>query len=445
MWKKPWKLTEGFLIGGGLIVVGLLLQLVAGPIDWSTFAYPVNVCVLALFLFIVVLIFVLRRKVYAFRYLGTFTAAVPALAFAVVLTAIMGLTRQHSSPAMSAVDGGSLPNAIGITHMLSFWPFVLVYVWIVVILGQAILKRLVHLHKGRDLWLRDVPFLLNHLGLFVTIVTATLGNADMQRLKMIIGSDNPEWRAVDDKGMMHELPLAILIDDFRIDEYAPKIVLVDNHTGSPVGGQQAEILQLDSTFTEGQLGNWLIRLHQLLDYAAPVMNQDSVYYQPWQQTGAVTAARVEVEWHPVDAERREPVRKSGWLTCGNYMFPQQTLMIDSRVSLAMMPREPQRYVSRVEILSKSGKHLKTNIMVNKPFSIDGWKIYQLDYDVQKGRWSEVSVLELVSDPWLPYVYGGIIMMLLGAVAMFVLAQRRREEENGIPERKRRKDRYDDLE
>jgi hypothetical protein len=35
------------------------------------------------------------------------------------------------------------------------------------------------------------------------------------------------------------------------------------------------------------------------------------------------------------------------------------------------------------------------------------------------------VLELVRDPWLPVVYTGIIMMLLGAVCMFVLAQRKK--------------------
>jgi hypothetical protein len=37
-----------------------------------------------------------------------------------------------------------------------------------------------------------------------------------------------------------------------------------------------------------------------------------------------------------------------------------------------------------------------------------------------GAMSDTSILELVSDPWLPYVYVGIYMMLLGAVCMFVL-------------------------
>ena len=31
---------------------------------------------------------------------------------------------------------------------------------------------------------------------------------------------------------------------------------------------------------------------------------------------------------------------------------------------------------------------------------------------------DISVFELVRDPWLPYVYLGIFMMLAGAVALF---------------------------
>lgn len=60
------------------------------------------------------------------------------------------------------------------------------------------------------------------------MVSATLGNADMQRLKMTISGEGPEWRAIDDQGQLHELPVAIQLEDFRIDEYPPKLVLVDN-------------------------------------------------------------------------------------------------------------------------------------------------------------------------------------------------------------------------
>ena len=146
-------------------------------------------------------IYLLRRWVYAFRFLSTYHAAVPALLFAVAITVIMGLTRQ-------SVNGAWIYN------MLSFWPFVLVYVYITVILSQVIIHHILHFQ-----WRRDIPFLLNHLGLFIAITTATLGNADMQRLKMITAIGEPEWRALGDGGVVKELPLAIELKRFIMEEY----------------------------------------------------------------------------------------------------------------------------------------------------------------------------------------------------------------------------------
>ena len=68
---------------------------------------------------------------------------------------------------------------------------------------------------------RKIPFLLNHAGLFVALLTATLGNADMQRLKMITQLGKTEWRAIDEGGKLTELPLAVELKEFTIHEYPP--------------------------------------------------------------------------------------------------------------------------------------------------------------------------------------------------------------------------------
>ena len=128
MWTKPYGMKEGFLIGGGLILAGLMLQMSVGPVRWDAFRWPSNGIVLAGFLFAIVLIFLLRKKVYGFQFIGTNKAAIPALVFAVLLTIVMGLTRQ-------TVDGTWLNN------MLSFWPFVLIYVYVAIILGLTVLRQ----------------------------------------------------------------------------------------------------------------------------------------------------------------------------------------------------------------------------------------------------------------------------------------------------------------
>ena len=38
MWSKPWSYKEGLVIGAGLLVIGLLLQMTVGAIHWDLFA-----------------------------------------------------------------------------------------------------------------------------------------------------------------------------------------------------------------------------------------------------------------------------------------------------------------------------------------------------------------------------------------------------------------------
>ena len=91
----------------------------------------------------------------------------------------------------------------------------------------------------------------------------------------------------------------------------------------------------------------------------------------------------------------------------------------------MPEREPQRFASDVKVYTQTGKITEATIEVNRPLELEGWKIYQLSYDELKGRWSDISVFELVRDPWLPAVYTGIVMMIIGAICLFVNAQKRK--------------------
>ena len=296
MWNKPWTMKEGFLIGGGLIVAGLALELSVGPVVWDAFSWPANGIVMAGFLLLIAGLFLLRKKVYAFRFVSTYQAAIPAMVYAVILTIIMGVTRQQI--------GGTWFN-----DMLSFWPFVLIYVYIALILGVIILHRLFNFQLSIVNLKKDVPFLLNHVGLFLALTTATLGNADMQRVKMITTVGESEWRALDNNGAIKEMPLAIELKKFIME-----------------------------TYDDGS---------------------------------------------------------------------------------------PKRFASEIQILTKTGKNIETVVDVNKPYEVDGWKIYQYGYDTQMGAQSQISILELVSDPWLPLVYTGIYMMLAGAVCLFVFGKGRK--------------------
>ena len=409
MFNEVWKMKEGFVFGAGLILVGLALQFSVGPIHWSDFAFPINLIFLIVFLLILVLAYWLRRRVRLFSFLLTAEAAVPTLIYAAALTVVMGLTRQVSAHER-AID------PIGLTQMLSFWPFVLVYLLLATIVGLITLRQILHFR------LRELPSLLSHVGLFLVIVTATLGSADMERVKLTATTDMPEWRATHEQGFV-ELPLAIQLEKFTIDEYPPKLLIINSQTGKSVPAKNPEIALIDKHFREGNILKWRIRVLKNLPLAAPVVTSDTTKYVEWQSSGAVTALLVEAQ-RMKDGRAVGPPTV-GWVTCGSYLFPFQELKLTKQLSLVMARREPERYASRIHVYTESQKNIVATVEVNKPVSVDGWRIYQLSYDEAMGRWSETSTFERVKDPWLPAVYVGIYLLLAGAILTFIVSQKRR--------------------
>lgn len=295
MWNKPWSLKEGVAIGGGLVLVGLLLQLFAGPVDWDVFACPVNVIVLSVLLLLLGTGFLLRKKLYAVQFLMSWKAVVPTLGYAVLLTIVMGLTWQVSSESEPA-------DPIGFSKMLSFWPFVLVYVWIALMAGWVAIRQMAYFQ------FRCIPSLASHVGLFLLLVCGSLGSADMRRLKMYCEYEQPEWRALDSRQMIHELDWTITLNRFVMEQYEGEAV-------------------------------------------------------------------------------------------------------------------PKRFASEVEVVTRDGERVRATVEVNRPLTIDGWKVYQYGYDQMAGAGSRYSVFELVRDPWMPVVYVGLALLAAGAVGLFFVSRR----------------------
>ena len=215
-----------------------------------------------------------------------YRAAVSALACTVLLTIVMGLMHH------------------GLENKLIFWPFVLAYVYLAMILGMAVLRRCSQLRYRHGI--RDIAFLLNHLGLLLVMTFATLGYADRQQVKMVTVVGASECRALAQDGTFRMMPLTIELKRFTLETY-------DDGT-------------------------------------------------------------------------------------------------------------PKRYASELRIKTQKGDTLTATVEVNKPVEVDGWMIYQYGYDTQKDAKSQTSVLELVSDPWLPFVYTGICMMLAGVLLLLTYTQ-----------------------
>lgn len=391
MWKQPWGYAEGWVICAGLLITGFGLQLITGPVQAGLFQYPVNVAGGLIFLLVLCIGFVVGRKITVVQWFSGLTASITSLSALLSVVLVMGFVGP------------------GIERITMSWPFILLFLYFLFVLGFVTLKRIVSFR-----W-RDVPFMLNHVGLFITLLAAILGNGDLRRLRMTVPLENPEWRASDEKNEMIELPLAIELRSFTIDEYPPKLMLIDNTTGKALPEKQPENILVEEIPLAGNLQGWKVEVTRSLPMAACVMGQDTINFVEFHSEGATTALYVKARNELTGRQ------KEGWVSCGSYIFPYISLQLDDAVSMVMPEREPRRFASDVMVYTKDKQTKEARIEVNKPLSIAGWKIYQLSYDETKGKWSRMSVFELVRDPWLPIVYTGILMMIAGAIGLFLSA------------------------
>lgn len=269
-------------------------------IDWGLLAWPANAWLLCAFVAALAVMSAFRRRVRLFAWLGGRACALWSIGCALAVTVALGLVPQ------SRASGGDWWQ-----HLVSSWPFALAWAWLALSLGMATIRVVLERKPpvGARQWLHTIIFVLNHLGLLLALVAATLGSADMQRVRMAVGRGEPQSVAWDSKGNPRPLDIAIELLDFKIDE-------------NPSDGMPRKF-----------------------------------------------AARVNI----IDVELHAPA-------------------LSEQV-----------------------------IEVNRPATAQGWKVYLIAYEADLGEDTRYCELELVRDPWLPWVYAGIAMMLAGAAGLFIFS------------------------
>ncbi len=393
-WEQPWSYREGTIVTLAILLLGFVLQVAGGGLILRMAGFPWNLVAGLVFLALLISAFVLWQKHPVMKWLGGVKAALPAILGFTFLVLLMGFVKQDVEPQSALV------KLLGLTHLVKTWPFILINLYLMILLGVVTMKRLTPFS------LKNAGFFLNHFGLFVVLFSTALGSSDMQRLRMNCYEDQTEWRAVDTSGKTIELPVAIKLLNFNIDEFRPKVTIIDNNTGQIVlnnGKNQFELLDRNSL----DLFGYHLEVEQFLESSGKVGEG----YFPVNEPGSAPSAKVKVT--------KDGTEISGWICSGSYINQPEALKLNETHSLVMLPAEPRKFSSELNIQTKGGKQVTTTIEVNRPFQIDGWSIYQLGYNTEMGRWSNLSVLELVRDPWLPIVYFGIFLMMAGAGFLFI--------------------------
>lgn len=394
---------------GALLLLGLLWQWILGAIPPGAYGAPFNVVIASIVSLAAITVGVLSAKSGAaawIRFLVSPAATVTVLTAFLLQLLVMGFMVQVSPISVSSMHG--ILHRMGWSSMIHSYPFNVTYLYLLLILGSVTVRRLMKPRRN----LRWVGFVCNHLGLYIFLVFALLSGTDMKRYTMVLKEGSVEWRGLPYHDTeLEELPIAIELVDFHMDEYPPKLMLLDGHSGEvlPIGAPQS--MTVEESGATGVLDGWSVRVTELLPLAAPIMNGDSLVFTAFGSAGAAPAVRLTAS--------RLGESHAGWVSAGSHLFPFRALGLSDDLSIVMPTPEPKQYYSKVDYYLKSGEKGSTTISVNHPLSIGQWYIYQLNYNREMGKWSDTSELELVYDSWLPGVYVGIGLLFLGAMLLLL--------------------------
>lgn len=389
--QTPWAYREGMIIASGLLLIGFAMQLALRGHEFQLPPWPGNLYMALSFAAILLLLHFFYRSSGIVNWFRSVPAAITSAALYCGLAILMGVIPQTQS-------SSEIINTLGLNRLTSSWTFALANLYFLTCLGLATLKRLIPFR------MKNLGYTFNHLGLWITLITASLGSSDLQRLSMACYEGKIEWRAQNEQGQLVELALAIELKDFKLEEYPPKITLIDHHTGK-IALQNKKSQYFSLADAPGTLGNYQVEVEKYLPEAGFIGERFERVNEP----GSPPAAQLKV------TDKRNGQTVSGWISSGSFRQQPFALKLDPQNSLVMLPPEPKKFQSDIRVSFPDGKQYDTTLEVNKPFSINGWKLYQLSYDSEKGRWSELSVIELVRDPWLPAVYIGVFLMLAGTL------------------------------
>lgn len=410
MWQFPWQYRESIAFVAGIVFIGFILQLTVGNFNYFFLQSPINLIVGGVIILFLIL-FSFARKNLFYQWFSGVPFSVTIIGALLILSLIMGLT-----PQMVRIDphDRGVFTLLGFRQMTASWAFVLIYFLTLLSLGALIIRRLIIFRK------EDYAFYLNHIGLWILLFAAGLGAADTRRYVMHIREGEVEWRVYSENKDVLELPIAIQLNDFDMEEYPPKLTIIDRSTGEPQPIKKPDFLQIDERRPTGLLDGWDVELKEYIHQA--VRNSDSTY-QEVPMPGSTPAARIKAQ------NRQTGDVREGWVCGGNMAQLYMTLPLDSQYCVVMTQPEPKRFTSDIKVFLENGEDTETILEVNKPLRIGSWTIYQYGYDNQAGRMSTYSSLELVYDPWLYPAYAGIVLLAIGSVCL-LWSGNRKNKKNG---------------
>ncbi|MCE1274516.1 MAG: cytochrome c biogenesis protein ResB [Chlorobiales bacterium] len=392
----PEGFREAALFTVGSIVAGFAIELLTGGSGISIPGWPANFLFLAAFATVIAVTGLGMRNHPAVAWLGGIPVGLSLIIGLALLSLIGGVLPQDPAPA------GSIVARLRLNGVFSGWPFAFVALLFLFNLGLSLIWKAIPFRTA------NLQFILFHGGFWLALSCGLLGSSDLQRLviplyegkESDVAYEMPSERPI-------RLPYAIYLKDFQIDEYVPQFALYDPSADRVIEEKSRMVPEV----RKGAHAVWTgIASATVVDFmpdALPGKDGNPVLAEGRK---GVPFARIRVE-----VAGQPPVEH--WINGGGPEINPQFFPVGNYfIVIASGP--PKAFRSHVMLRGNDGQRRIETLEVNKPVDFMGWKLYQMGYDEKAGKWSTMSLVEAVNDPWLPAVYLGFFMIMGGNLLYF---------------------------
>lgn len=388
------KYKLSFLIASLLVIIGLVINILVPTHSTPTLSWPFN------FIFLIGIIIAIVNMGFVFKknkvvnWLSDIPSSVSAISIFSSLVLIMALVPQEK------MYSNDIWYSLGFTNIVNSWSFLILSIYLLFILGFVIIKR------TNKFNFRNIVFMLNHLGLWIAIASASFGSGDVVKFSMTVSEGETTNVVYNEKSELFEMPFKVELIDFKIDEYYPELILINPHNGAVLNEKKEKHIEIKPNITQS-FKDYEIKIIKYIESALP---KDSTFIVA-NVIGSVPVAFIEVK-------SKEGKTYNGWITNGNKFINPTIVYIDDNTAFAMSTPAPKKFSSLIKLYGENSTSAEKLVEVNKPISVGNWKMYQISYDAELGKWSKSSTFELVKDPWINGVYLGIGMLLIGSLLLF---------------------------
>lgn len=195
----------------GYFILAILLQVIAGNIPLSYFAFPLNVIFAAIWLFLLWKLYIESQKSSITTFLISSKTSILCIILIIIGSLVIGLFPQLSD--IEAQLRTDIPALLGCYNFMTSWIFIAILFLFLSNLGLVIIHAFYHRIQSKR------RFLLNHIGLWLALFAGFVGSADMQTLRIPLYTGTPAREAYDMSGVAYYLDYELELKKFEVEYY----------------------------------------------------------------------------------------------------------------------------------------------------------------------------------------------------------------------------------